>query len=98
MTRPTRSSLPRQAVLAAASFLSVPHAGGADSPVPIPVVTTREAGGGRGDTPGKLQLWVQRQDPSRDIIASAVDHRLPTNAKGLLGGTISGLERRPASR
>jgi purine nucleoside permease len=84
----------RHAFLAAASFLSVLRLRGADAPVPIPVlvIATYETGKDRGDTPGELQFWAERQDLSQEIKVPGVDHPLLTNGKGLyamVSGTTS---------
>jgi purine nucleoside permease len=69
-------------------------AGAADAPIPIPVlvITTYETGKDRGDTPGELQYWAERQDLSREIRVPGVDHALLTNGRGLyamVSGTTS---------
>src|ERR1700690_2691893 len=81
-------------LLAAASFLFVPRARGADAPVAIPVlvIATYESGKDRGDTPGELQYWAERQDLAQEIKVPGVDHPLLTNGKGLyamVSGTSS---------
>lgn len=83
-----------QVYLAVASFLGVVHAGSAEAAVPIPVlvVTTYETGKDRGDTPGELQFWAERQNLSQEIVVPGVDHALLTNGKGLyamVSGTTS---------
>jgi len=80
------------ALLSAAAFL--PRASGANAPVPIPVlvIATYETGKDRGDTPGELQFWAERQDLSQEIKVPGVDHPLLTNGKGLyamVSGTTS---------
>jgi purine nucleoside permease len=107
-TRPTRSNListmrdilhslpgPR-ALLAAALLLCLPHARAADRPapiaVPVMVIATYETGKDRGDTPGELQYWAERQDLSREIKVPGVDHPVLANGKGLyamVSGTTS---------
>jgi purine nucleoside permease len=82
------------ALLAAASFASLLRAFGADAPVPIPVlvIATYETGKDRGDTPGELQFWAERQYLSQSIKVPGVDHPLLTNGKGLyamVSGTTS---------
>jgi purine nucleoside permease len=81
-------------LLAATSFLFVPRARGADAPVAIPVlvIATYESGKDRGDTPGELQYWAERQDLAQEIKVPGVDHPLLTNGKGLyamVSGTSS---------
>jgi purine nucleoside permease len=84
----------RQALVAASAFLCLPHSRGAEAPVPIPVlvIATYETGKDRGDTPGELQFWAERQDLSQEIKVPGVDHPLLTNGKGLyamVSGTTS---------
>jgi purine nucleoside permease len=88
-----RPSVPALALLAAALLLA-PRARGADAPVPIPVlvIATYETGKDRGDTPGELQFWAERQDLGREIKVPGVDHPLLTNGRGLyamVSGTTS---------
>jgi purine nucleoside permease len=85
---------PTRALLAAASLLLSLGARGADAPVAIPVlvIATYETGKDRGDTPGELQFWAERQDLGREIKVPGVDHPLLTNGKGLyamVSGTTS---------
>jgi purine nucleoside permease len=66
----------------------------ASSPIEIPVlvITTYETGKDRGDTPGELQFWAERQDLAQEIKVPGVDHPLLTNGKGLyamVSGTTS---------
>src|SRR5271165_2856960 len=82
------------ALLALASLSSVPRSRGADPAVPIPVlvIATYETGKDRGDVPGELQFWVERQDLGQSIRVAGVDHPLLTNGKGLyamVSGTTS---------
>ena len=82
------------ALLAGASLLALPRARGAESAVPVPVlvITTYETGKDRGDTPGELQFWAERQDLAQEITVPGVDHPLLTNGKGLyamVSGTTS---------
>ena len=58
-----------KALLASAPLLFAICARGADAPVPIPVlvITTYETGKDRGDTPGELQFWAERQDLGQEI-------------------------------
>ncbi|HXQ81596.1 MAG TPA: purine nucleoside permease [Opitutaceae bacterium] len=82
------------ALLALASLLLVPGVRGADPAVPIPVlvITTYETGNDRGDTPGELQFWVERQNLDQSIKVPGVDHPLLTNGRGLyamVSGTTS---------
>jgi purine nucleoside permease len=92
-----RIPLPRLAglVLCSVSLLAgVSRASAASTPVAIPVlvITTYETGKDRGDTPGELQFWAERQDLSQSINVPGVDHPLLTNGKGLyamVSGTTS---------
>ncbi len=88
------SSLSKLALLSAASVLSLPRACAANAPVAIPVlvIATYETGKDRGDTPGELQFWAERQDLGQEIKVAGVDHPLLTNGKGLyamVSGTTS---------
>ncbi|HZZ20934.1 MAG TPA: purine nucleoside permease [Opitutaceae bacterium] len=51
--------------------------------VPVLVVATYETGKDRGDTPGELQYWAERQDLKDPITVPGVDHAVLTNGKGL---------------
>ena len=60
--------------------------------VPVMVITTYETGKDRGDTPGELQFWAERQDLGQEIRVPGVDHPVLTNGKGLyamVSGTTS---------
>jgi purine nucleoside permease len=52
-------------------------------PIPVMVIATYETGKDRGDTPGELQFWAERQDLGQEIGVPGVDHPLLTNGKGL---------------
>src|SRR5277367_3416197 len=83
-----------QRFLVAAALAGIANARGADAPVQIPVlvITTYESGKDRGDTPGELQYWVERQDLGHEIKVPGVDHPILTNGKGLyamVSGTSS---------
>jgi purine nucleoside permease len=92
-----RTLLPRPPLpiaLLAAALLGSLCARGAPAPVAIPVlvITTYETGKDRGDTPGELQFWAERQDLAQEIKVPGVDHPLLTNGKGLyamVSGTTS---------
>jgi purine nucleoside permease len=93
MRNPSLTSPLRCALLAAALLGSL-QARGAQAPVAIPVlvITTYETGKDRGDTPGELQFWAERQDLGQEIKVPGVDHPLLTNGKGLyamVSGTTS---------
>jgi purine nucleoside permease len=84
----------RLLVLAGASLLAVPAAVAAEAPIQIPVlvIATYETGKDRGDTPGELQYWAERQNLVQEIKVPGVDHPLITNGKGLyamVSGTSS---------
>jgi purine nucleoside permease len=67
-------------------------AGAAPTPIPVMVIATYETGKDRGDVPGELQYWAERQDLSQEIRVPGVDHPLLTNGKGLyamVSGTTS---------
>ena len=56
------------------------------------VVTTYETGKDRGDVPGELQYWVERQKLETSIEVLGLDHPLLTNGGGLyamVSGTTS---------
>jgi len=62
------------------------------APIPVLVITTYETGNDRGDVPGELQFWVERQNLDQSIKVPGVDHPLLTNGKGLyamVSGTTS---------
>jgi purine nucleoside permease len=83
--------------LVAVSLLCILHARGADTPMAIPVlvIATYETGKDRGDTPGELQFWAERQDLTQEIKVPGVDHPLLTNGKGLFA-MVSGTSSRCA--
>jgi purine nucleoside permease len=56
------------------------------------VIATYETGGDRGDTPGELQYWVERQHLDQSISIRGLEHPLLTNGRGLyamISGTTS---------
>jgi purine nucleoside permease len=56
------------------------------------VIATYETGNDRGDIPGELQYWVERQNLDRQIRVPGIDHPILTNGKGLyamISGTTS---------
>src|ERR1039458_1164410 len=94
----SRSSSPRShwpALLAIAWLSSAAGVRGADSPVPVPVlvIATYETGKDRGDVPGELQFWSERQNLDQSIRVPGVDHPVLTNGKGLYA-MVSGTERK----
>src|ERR1039457_1713577 len=93
----SRSSSPRShwpALLAIAWLSSAAGVRGADSPVPVPVlvIATYETGKDRGDVPGELQFWSERQNLDQSIRVPGVDHPVLTNGKGLYA-MVSGTTR-----
>jgi Purine nucleoside permease len=59
------------------------------------VVATYETGKDTGDTPGELQLWVEREKLTETISVPGVEHPLLTNGKGLYA-MVSGVTSRSA--
>lgn len=58
----------------------------------IMVIATYETGKDRGDVPGELQYWVERQKLDEAIQVPGIDHPILTNGKGLyamISGTTS---------
>jgi purine nucleoside permease len=56
------------------------------------VIATYETGKDRGDVPGELQYWVERENLDQKIIVPGIDHPILTNGKGLyamISGTTS---------
>ncbi len=56
------------------------------------VIATYETGKDRGDVPGELQFWVERQQLDQEIRVPGIDHPIMTNGKGLyamISGTTS---------
>src|SRR5580692_9060301 len=94
MPIPPRTPFRGKALLAALSLAFGPHCLAAEAPVQIPVlvIATYETGKDRGDTPGELQYWAERQDLTREIRVPGVDHPLLTNGRGfyaMVSGTSS---------
>ncbi len=62
------------------------------TPIPVLVITTYETGKDRGDVPGELQYWVERENLDESITVPGLDHPMLTNGKGLyaiISGTTS---------
>jgi purine nucleoside permease len=62
------------------------------TPVPVLVIVTYETGADRGDVPGELQYWVEREHLDQSIAVPGVLHPLLTNGRGLyvmVSGTTS---------
>lgn len=81
-------------LLSAAGFayFAAPRVAEAAQQIPVMVIATYETGKDRGDTPGELQFWVERQDLTHEIKVAGVDHPLLTNGRGLyamVSGTTS---------
>ena len=56
------------------------------------VIATYETGKDRGDVPGELQYWVEREHLDQAIKVQGIDHPILTNGKGLyamISGTTS---------
>jgi len=56
------------------------------------VIATYETGKDRGDVPGELQYWVERENLDQEIRVPGIDHPILTNGKGLyamISGTTS---------
>ena len=81
-------------LLIAFVLLSFPSFGyGADLIKPkVLVIATYETGKDRGDVPGELQYWVEREHLDQAIKVQGIDHPILTNGKGLyamISGTTS---------
>src|SRR5258708_28731523 len=92
---PSRSSLSLWlgfAVLFAAGC-DAPHSKAEDPIRPrVMVIATYETGKDRGDVPGELQFWVERENLDQEIHVRGIDHPILTNGKGLyamVSGTTS---------
>ena len=58
----------------------------------VMVIATYETGKDRGDVPGELQFWVERQHLDQQIRVPGIDHPILTNGNGLyamISGTTS---------
>ena len=67
-----------------ASLSGVCHGYAADVIDPeVLVVATYETGKDRGDVPGELQYWVERENLDQPIQVPGIDHPVLTNGKGL---------------
>jgi purine nucleoside permease len=67
------------------------HAAGEIKPK-VMVIATYETGKDRGDVPGELQFWVERENLDESIQVPGIDHPILTNGKGLyamVSGTTS---------
>ena len=81
-------------LLAVATWVALPlHCLGEDLIRPkVFVIATYETGKDRGDVPGELQYWVERQNLDQEIRVPGIDHPILTNGKGLyamISGTTS---------
>lgn len=83
----------RSAIFGLAGLLiSVAHGRAKPVEVPVLVIATYETGKDRGDVPGELQYWVEREHLDRSIAVPGLDHPLVTNDRGLyamVSGTTS---------
>jgi purine nucleoside permease len=71
---------------------------GADKIAPkVMVIATFETGKDKGDVPGELQEWVEREHLDQEIKVPGIEHPLLTNGKGLYA-MISGVTARSAVR
>ena len=61
----------------------------------VMVIATYETGKDRGDTPGELQFWVERENLDQSITVPGIDHPILTNGKGLYA-MVSGTTARSA--
>ena len=59
------------------------HLSGSPIPIPVLVIATYETGNDRGDVPGELQYWVERDHLDTSIDVPGLDHPLLTDGKGL---------------
>lgn len=74
------------ALIAPAALRAAPTA------IPVLVIVTYETGADRGDVPGELQYWVEREHLDQAIAVPGVQHPLLTNGRGLyamVSGTTS---------
>lgn len=51
--------------------------------IPVLVIATYETGADKGDVPGELQYWAEREHLDTSIPVPGVEHPLLTNGKGL---------------
>lgn len=83
----------RAFLLAAVALVTlVSSARAASTTIPVLIITTYETGKDRGDVPGELQYWVEREHLDESIAVPGLDHPLLTNGKGLyamVSGTTS---------
>ena len=80
-------------VLAFGAFYSPEHLFGSGTIAPkVMVIATYETGRDRGDVPGELQYWVEREKLDQSIQVPGIDHPVLTNGEGLyamISGTTS---------
>ena len=87
--RPHRRTNLRQAVLlltaALPLLLGLGRASADDDRIApkVLVLATYETGKDRGDLPGELQYWVERENLDQSIQVPGIDHPVLTNGKGL---------------
>jgi purine nucleoside permease len=81
--------------LAVLALLFVPGLFGADAPPVIRprvvVVTMFEAGADTGDTPGEFQLWIEREQLTRENALPAAYHAVRANADGSVLAIVTGV-------
>jgi len=88
----SRKQTGRGALLRGLAFAALAAALPAAEPIPVLVIATYETGKDRGDVPGELQYWAERQHLDHEIRVPGVDHPLLTNGRGLyamVSGTTS---------
>ncbi len=64
----------------------------APTPIPVLVITTYETGADKGDVPGELQYWAEREHLDQSFVVPGLVHPLLTNGHGLyamVSGTTS---------
>jgi purine nucleoside permease len=84
-------SLPEGGSHALLVLLAVGTLAGAASPTfaddlirpKVLVIATYETGKDRGDIPGELQFWAEREKLDQEIRVPGIDHPILTNGKGL---------------
>jgi purine nucleoside permease len=63
--------------------------------IPVLVIATYETGQDRGDVPGELQFWAEKEDLDQSYSVPGVEHPLLANRKGLFA-MVSGTSSRCA--
>jgi purine nucleoside permease len=75
--------------LALALLLSAARLGADPMPVKVAVVVTFEVGADKGDKPGELQFWAERENWKDSITVPGVDHAVLSDGNGTIG-VVSG--------